>query len=263
MFGKKKLSIDFDMPEYELLVGKAKEEGKSNSAIVNSLIRLFAKVSPSVADQVAAFCHEQYIKEKNSLEQSSGFERAEIENRIREYERLSEYFGYEAKENEPDPGMRITFLKEGYVVYPDDWIRLDNVFGPAETCMYAGCVESRNSAKLGIPHFIFFCNVKSGKEYTDEMVLQVYEACAKAYPDFKKYYNAQMMTDSIGSAPEDPGYWIRLNEWNERPYFGTFPIVEKGDPIYWNKYTPDYKPPYGAMIIRSERKESETHKYNG
>ncbi|MGN1141099.1 MAG: hypothetical protein ACI4TF_07855 [Oliverpabstia sp.] len=254
MFGKKKVSIDFDIPEYELMVSVAKEKGKSNSAIINNLIRLFAKVSPDVSYQISAFCHEQYLKEKMPLENLSGFERAEVEKRVREYEKLSEYFGYKVDDSEQSPGMRITFLKDGYVIYPDDWIILDDVFGPAEECMYAGSVESRNFSKFGIPHFIYFCNVKSGKDYTDEMKTQIYNACAKAYPDFKKFYNMQIPTNHIGDNPDDSGYWDRLNEWNSMPCFSIFPIVEKHDPIFWNNFTPDYKPPFGAMIIRGQRK---------
>lgn len=241
MFGKKKVSIDFTEPEYALLASRAKIEAKSNSALVNDLISLFYRISPDVSKRIGNYCHEQYIREKQQLETLSGFERDESAKRIGQFEKLSAYFGYDTSAVEP--GMHITFLKEGYVIYPEDWIVLEDVFGPADTCMYAGVVESRNYEQYGIPHFIYFCNVKYGKDYSDDMRTRIYAACAKAFPDFKKYYNMQVLNPNMHDLRE-------IKKWDAAPYFGLFPLVEKGDPFYWHAYNPDYKPPFGAMIIR-------------
>lgn len=243
MFGKKKVSIDFLEPEYALLTEQAKREGKSNSFIVNGLINLFLRLSPEVGSKIGKFCYEQYLKEKENLEKLSGFERDEAQKRMEQYEKLSAYFGYNTKA-EADPGMKITFLKDGYVQYPKDWIVLQDVFGPADSCMYAGVVESRNSEKYGIPHFIFFSNTKYGKDYTDEMHTKIYDACSKAWPDFGKYFNMQVPARYT----TDMEY---VKKWDAAPCFGLFHIVEKGDPMYWTDSSPDYKPPFGAMIIRN------------
>ena len=247
MFGKKKVSIDFGEPEYSLLTEQAKREGKSNSSIVNKLIDLFLRISPDVAEKVGSFCHDQYLKEQTTLEKLSGFERNEVQKRMDQYEKLSAYFGYDANA-EADPGMKISFLKEGYVQYPKDWIVLPDVFGSADSCMYAGVVESRNSEKFGIPHFVFFSNKKYGKDYTDEMHAKIYEACARAWPDFGKYYNMQIPARNT----TDIEY---VKKWDAAPCFGLFHIVEKGDPMYWTDSSPDYKPPFGAMIIRDSGKQ--------
>ena len=244
IFGKKKVSIDFTEPEYALLADRAKKEGISNSAVVNGMISLFFRISPDVAKKIGNFCYQQYLQEKSTLELLSGFDRDEAQKRMTQFGKISSYFGYDTP-SEKDNSMKITFLKNGYVTYPKDWIVLDNVFGSAENCMYAGCVESRNSKKFGIPHFIFFCDMKYGKDYTDEMSEKIYSACAKAYPKFREFYNMEQPMP-------DPHDKEALQRWNEAPCFGLFHIVEKGDPIYWHDADPDYQPPYGAVIIRDD-----------
>ena len=242
MFGKKKVSIDFKEPEYALLATRAKDEGKSNSALVNSLISLFYRVSPDVAKKIGSFCREQYMQETALLETLSGFERDEAQKRANQYKNLASYFGYDTTAD-TDTGMAITFLKEGYVIYPKDWIVLEDVFGPADSCMYAGVVECRNADRYGIPHFLYFCDEQYSKDYSDDMQARIYAACAKAYPAFKEYYNMQLPAPNQGDLEA-------LEKWNTSPSFGLFHLVVKGDPFYWHEYDPEYKPPYGAMIVR-------------
>lgn len=244
MFGKKKVSIDFTEPDYSLLVPRAKEKGKSTSTIVNGLISLFFRISPDVAKKIGSFCYSQYMQEKELLETLSGFERDEAQKRTNQYERLASFFGYDTP-SEVDDYMRITFLKKGYAVYPKNWIVLDTVFGPADSCMYAGVVESLNSEKFGIPHFIFFSNVKYADNYSADMEARIYEACAKAYPDFNKFYDSQVPDPDLN----DPK---SIDEWTAAPCFRLFHLVELGDPQYWHETNPDYRPPYGAMIVRDD-----------
>lgn len=240
MFGKKKVSIDFTEPEYTLLTEQGKKEGKSNSFIINKLIGIFLRISPDVSKKVGRFCYEQYLTEQENLEKLLGFERDDAQRRTDQFAALSQYFGYDVKADK-NPGMKISFLKHGYVMYPNDWIVLNDIFGPTDTCSYAGVVESRNSSKYGIPHFIFFSNVKYGRDYTDEMTSTIYEACSKVYPDFKKYWNMQLPIPNLND--EDA-----VDAWQNAPEFSVFHIPVKGDPISWPRE--DYKPPFGAMIIR-------------
>lgn len=243
MIGKKKVSIDFSEPEYKLMVEKAKKEGKSNSAVINSLVSLILRLSPDVADMIGSYCYEEYQKETAKLEQQSGYERNETQKRADQFYTVSSYFGIDRDSYKKKTGMCFTFLKNGYVTYPKDWIILENVFGPTDDCMYAGCVECRNAGKYNIPHFIFFCNQKYANEYSDEMVEKIYAACARAYPEFKKLFNMQVPNPNLKSQES-------LKKWNDAPCFGIFHIIEKDDPLYWHNGQPNYKPPYGAMIVR-------------
>lgn len=49
----------------------------------------------------------------------------------------------------------------------------------------------------------------------------------------------------------DPKGIELMKKWQDAPEFGLFHIVEKDDPLYWNQVSPNYEPPYGAMIVRS------------
>lgn len=249
MFGKKKVSIDFTEPEYTLLTEQGKKEGKSNSFIINKLIGIFLRLSPDVAKKVGYFCHEQYLAEQSKLERLFGFERDDTQRKADQFSTLSSYFGYDEK-SEENPGMKRTYLRDGYVIYPNDWIVLNDVFGPADSCSYAGVVESRNSSEYGIPHFIFFSNAKYGRDYTDDMTDKIYEACAEAYPDFKKYWNLQLPIPDLNDEKA-------VDAWKKAPEFSVFHIPVKGDPIGWPRE--DYKPPFGAMIIR-DTYEKQVHK---
>ncbi len=154
--------------------------------------------------------------------------------------------------------MKRVMLKDGYLIIPKDFIVLQDTVDAAEKCLYAGVVESRNHEKYGIPHFVFFSNYKYGKEFDDELHTKVYEACAKAYPEFKKYFNMQVdIPQQKGGAEkwQDPEFLARMEKWDQAPCFGLFAIVEKGDPLYWNSIHPNYEPPYGAMIVRNSKKK--------
>ena len=76
--------------------------------------------------------------------------------------------------------MKKVFLKEGYVIFPEDWIILPDIYDSPDKCLYAGVVESRNSEKYKIPHFVFFSNYRYGADYPtdlDDKVLSVALQC--------------------------------------------------------------------------------------
>ena len=56
----------------------------------------------------------------------------------------------------------------------------------------------------------------------------------------------------INLSAEDEKDMFKVAKWDEAPCFGLFHLVEKGDPVYWNSLSPNYNPPFGAMIIRTE-----------
>lgn len=166
-------------------------------------------------------------------------ELAESDRRYKSYERLVSYAkGIQQIHNKKvsdNDNMRIISLKSGVVVVPKDWIVLDNFSDPSE-CMYAGVVEVRQPLEghIDANHFVFFSNYKYGIDYPEDMDEKVYAACVQKDPSFQKILDALKTKgkDEYGGIP------------------GLFHIVEKGDPMRWTKDEPDFKPPYGAMIIR-------------
>lgn len=241
---KKKVSIDFLMPEYMLMVDFAKKSNHSNSTVINALVNTFIPISTTIRSELSVFCWNKFTQTLNKLQEASGFEAQEISVEARQWKVLAKYFDEE--ENDlSSKGMRKIMLKEGYCIFPSDWIVLGNIFGAPEECMYAGVVESRNHSIYGIPHFLFFCDKKYAREYDDELEDKVYAECEKVFPEFKKFYNMQ-----IHLTKEEEKDIEKMTEWSKAPCFGLFHLVEKGDPLYWNALRPDYIPPAGAMIVR-------------
>lgn len=242
MFDKKKVSIDFSQHSYNLLTEHARTTKKSNSAIINDLCQAILPLSDNILKKFGKFCDENLTEAIEEHQSKTGFEALETAKELAQWIALSKFFPYEEENTRKMKRFR---LKEGYCIVPQDYIVLDNIFGPPEECMYAGVVESRNSEKYGIPHFLFFCNTKYANYYTDEMEATIYAACAKKFPDFNKYYDMQKDLPLKEAQDQE-----KVKEWMSLPFFGLFHIVEKGDPLYWNPVTPDYIPPDGAMIIR-------------
>ena len=114
-------------------------------------------------------------------------------------------------------------LKGGYVTYPSGWVVLDDVCGPAEDCRYAGVVEFHNSTGYGIPHFLFFCDTQYEVDYSDELIKRVKDACAKAYPDLKRYLDTPLPSLAIKDAED-------RTKWADTPSFGIFSLPVEGDP---------------------------------
>lgn len=242
---KKKVSIDFSLPEYDLLSRQAKAKGQSNSYIINELVGTFIPVVPEIKKELATYCANKYLECISELQRLSGYESQDIAIVASQWKTLENYFHVNV-ENLPNQNMKKIQLKDGYCIVPKDFVVLGDICGRPEECLYAGVVESRNSKTYGIPQFLFFCNVKYAREYTDELEAKVYKECEKVFPEFKKYYNMQ-----IDLKPEEENNLYKIAEWDKAPRFGMFHLVEKGDPVYWNSLNPNYNPPYGAMIVRT------------
>lgn len=248
MFDKKKLSIDFSQHSYDLLTKYARENKKSNSLIINELCQAILPLSHDILKKLGKFCRENMAEAASEQQSKTGYEAGEAAKTVSQWISLSKLFPYDEEEN---TRKMVRFqLKEGHCIVPQDYLVLDDIFGAPEECMYAGVVESRNSQKYGIPHFLFFCNEKYSADYSDEMEATIYDNCRKKFPDFDKYFNMQK-TISMEEAL-DPKIG---KEWMGLPCFGLFHIVEKGDPLYWTPITPDFIPPDGAMIIRPKKEE--------
>ena len=245
MFSKKKVSIDFGMPEYKLMIDYAQKKNQSNSMVINELVSTFIPLSTSMRKELNEFCGNKLIECLNRLQNKNGFEAQDINVEAAQWKALVKYFSVDNVDL-PKANMKKMMLKNGYCIFPNDWIILGNICGEPEDCMYAGVVESRNSAIYGIPHFLFFCDKKYAREYDEELKAKVYAECERVFPQFKKLFNMQ-----INLTIEEEKDMDKMAEWEKAPCFGLFHLVEKGDPMYWNALRPDYIPPAGAMIVRT------------
>lgn len=244
---KKKVSIDFNEANYCLVVQEAKDRGESNSMVINDMISTILTLSHDTKNDLAIYCkNQQDILYKNiHYLDIDSMEYQEKLLKMKQYEKLIKLFG-DIHQKEDD-NMRRILLKEGYCIFPKDWIMLDPIEGEgsAEDCMYAGVVECRNGKRWNVPHFVYFCNYKYGSDYPSDFEDKVYKQCEKKYPRFKELFNMQMELSFADM--KDPE---KVKEFSENPCFGLFSFVEKGDPLFWNSASPNYKTPAGTLIVR-------------
>lgn len=256
MLGKKKVSIDFEADNYKLLTSAAKEADVSNSTIINKLVRHILPIPQNILQELGDYCWDRYAELLDSLQTVSGFETKIIKQQANYWRILGDFCGHSEKE-EPTPGnMREVMLLDGFCIFPKEWVCLDNVFGvPTDQCRSAYVVESRNSAKYGIPDFIVFSpdppDYKYNPDLSPDQKRTIYDACAKAFPEFTKFYNMQVhLTEEEGRDFE------KLKMWDQAPCFEIFNVAEEASEIYRDPITHKFEPPAGAMIVRSQKKES-------
>lgn len=101
--------------------------------------------------------------------------------------------------------MRIIQIKNGVLILPDDpdIILVDNA-APHE-CTSAGFVETRwyswgiqpyrEYEDCKMPNFVFFHNLKSNEAFPEALEKDVYDACVKKYPAFRKVLEIQRPED--------------------------------------------------------------------
>lgn len=252
--GKKKVSIDFGTSEYETLKNYTKKEDISSSQAVNNVIWVYG-MSPDVRKDIVNFCKKKSDELKIEESKEIGYCRSDASSKSAQYLYMANLLNFGigmATEDPLDKSFTKIYIKGGYVIFPKNWIVLPDVLAPTKACSYAYAVECRDPyGKYNMPHFIAFGEVPSS-ELTQEMEDQIYQACSEKYEPFKDLWNAWKQVESSFSDPSKLSD-KELQQWDQAPVIGIFPIVTKGDPAYWTAWEPDYKPPYGAMIIRDEK----------
>ena len=243
-------SVDLRVDNFNALKDYAEQVGSTYGRVINDLIRTFLRLPESVKDDLADYCREKYL-EIDTLKTYGYSQSADAYRPFYAYEDLSDFFS-KGRKSVPY-GMRRIYLKDGYLICPNNWIVLQDAFGEKpENCMYAGVVEARNSEKYGIPHFVFFNDIPYDQGYTDKDEEKVYNACIKAWPRFKEILNMQVPPPTI--SPKDEGYMEAAEKHLASPFVGMFHITGSDDPMQKLLNRPD---PFGCMIIRDGTKNEE------
>lgn len=132
--------------------------------------------------------------------------------------------------------QQIFRMKDAYLVCPNDWVELTDLFMPSEKSTYAYAVKSSNTED--IPIFIFFSN-KRFSDLTEEMMNEVYASCKQASLEFSESFNRQIPAPNR----DDIRYYSNLVAWRNSPKIDVYSIMNK------DEITAFSLPPYGAMII--------------
>lgn len=232
---KKKLSVDFEIQNYNLLTTFGEKYKMSNSQIINYLIEHFLKLSGDSKNEFAANTKIQIDSLKKIYSECQEFEANQVSQNISLLEDLLLFFtdGKGYRENEVEKMKRIEML-DSYVVIPNDWIVVENK--NPQDCKYAGVIEIRNSTTYNMPHLLFFCEVPIIELTTIEEE-RILSACEVCYPDFKK-----IRTMQVKPVYDENKNILNSELWEKAPTIGLFPIHIFGE---------DNTFPCGSMIVRT------------
>lgn len=139
------------------------------------------------------------------------------------------------------PNMTRLELKGGYVLYPLDWIVVNQK--EAMECTYAGVIECR-LASYNMPHLLFFLRKKMSALTKDDYE-EINRKATEAYPTFKELLEQQVTPIDD---PDQPGHMLNEDEWMQSPQLGYFPIYIWGT----STASPYYFLPLPAMVVHTD-----------
>lgn len=255
---KTKLTFDLSDENRERLERKKSELGTTYGNTINNLLSTFCDIPSLVKTDLLSFIK---IKAKildTEIDTAGDYLVEKLKAQKNAYMDIGKYLNngeaISLEDSKKKPTLTKYPLKDGVLICPDDWI----VLNPAEACnmKYAGVIECRNSEDFGIehfgkpiPHFLFFSNKKYGKEFDGAYTDRIDQLCAAVWPNF------QIVLDNKVEAIYDPinrAQLLNCDAWRTAPTIGHFSIYEQGDPTFG----PNYEPPLGARIIRTESTEA-------
>lgn len=215
--------------------------------MINKIISTFCRMPKGIKKVIEKTCIKEYerLSEEIAHTEANSYHREPLiqeRDSYMEILRLMNGGVYEIEEEkDEEPTMRKIKLADGYLIIPSDWI----IVNPerAENCRYAAVLECRNSAKYGVPHFIYFNNFRYACDYTDHMEAEFYSLCKKAWPKFSEIQELSEKNKLVPD-PENKGQYLNADAHLAAPIIGLFHIEEQGSRAHG-------EPPYGAMIVRT------------
>lgn len=246
---KVKSVITFDLSNFRVASREAKKLGTTFSRYLNYLISLTLDVPTLVQGELSIFCAQ---KSASVDEQNSLYWMYRERNIQESYKELAIFW---AQKDPYTKGknmlMRKTDMKDGYIVYPADWVVLDGVQCDAKDSVRACVIEVKNGKKYGMPHFLFFTNKDVGDPFTIDEENAIHLACIKAVPSF-----AQVLRDGVDQPTmpmSDPRYKEAAKRFLASPIPGIFFIPATDDPYYCMQD----EPLFGCRIVRNISKNED------
>ena len=246
---KVKSVINFDLSNFRVASREAKKLGTTFSRYLNYLISLTLDVPTLVQGELSIFCAQ---KSASVDEQNSLYWMYRERNIQESYKELAIFW---AQKDPYTKGknmlMRKTDMKDGYIVYPADWVVLDGVQCDAKDSVRACVIEVKNGKKYGMPHFLFFTNKDVGDPFTIDEENAIHLACIKAVPNF-----AQVLRDGVDQPTmpmSDPRYKEAAKRFLASPIPGIFYIPATDDPYYCMQD----EPLFGCRIVRNVNKNED------
>lgn len=246
MASGKKLSFDITKENQSKLEKVKRDSHIPYGRTINSLIETFCVPPEEIRSDMIAFCESKIQFLSKQMDIAKGYELERTTMLVEKYIGIITFFKgttVSLEEIKSKPKMSTIAIKDGTVIYPDDWI----VINPhtANGFSNAGVVECREACGLRAPHFLFFTN--ETRKFSCEETERINTLCAKASPVFEKILELQV---HLVEDPEHPGKFLNEKEFLDSPQISHFFLYEQDDPFY----PPEYEPPYGARILRRKDK---------
>ena len=235
-----KFSVDVSGENKKYLDELTDNLGMKYGPSINLIISVFAGMPKDIKATILGFCEEKYRELTSYQKVADEMEKAELENKKEWYLTIARLMnkGRDIVIKHED-AMRKIEIKNGYLIIPADWIILNPE--QAKYCMYAGVLECRNSARYGIPHFVFFSDTKYACDYDALLYEHIQEMCTKAWPDYKALVLDRQV--KLIMDPDRPGQYLNAQDFMEAPTIGHFHISESSECD---------NPPCGAVIVRTK-----------
>ena len=187
---KTKSVITFDLSNFRVASLEAKKLGTTFSRYLNYLISLTLGIPALVQEELSFFCAQ---KSASVNKQNSLYWMYRELNIQESYKELAIFWAQkDSYTKEKNISLKRTDMKDGYIVYPADWVVLDGVQCDAKDSVRACVIEVKNGKKYGMPHFLFFTNKDLGDPFTVDEENAIYLACVKAATNF-----AQVLRDGM------------------------------------------------------------------
>lgn len=246
---KAKSVITFDLSNFRVASREAKKLGTTFSRYLNYLISLTLGIPALVQGELSVFCAQ---KSASVDEQNSLYWMYRERNIQESYKELAIFWAQkDPYTKEKNILLKRTDMKDGYIVYPADWVVLDGVQCDAKDSVRACVIEVKNGKKYGMPHFLFFTNKDVGDPFTIDEENAIYLACVKAVPNF-----AQVLRDGVDQPTmpmSDPRYQEAAKHFLASPIPGIFFIPATDDPYYCMQD----EPLFGCRIVRNISKNED------
>ena len=149
----------------------ANKLGVTQNKYVNITLDTFSGLPRELKIIFAKCCMTQINKERKDKEFISGFSRSQADRRIRQLEKMLDFFNDFKNYPHNEEYMKTVEIVDGYVIFPQNWIIINQ--SEARYCKYVYVIEMLNGTKYGTPHLIGFTNTpinnideKKKKKYT-------------------------------------------------------------------------------------------------
>lgn len=243
-FPTSKLTLDLTDKNQEILEQIKTEHQIPYGVTINNLIDIFCSIPGPVKKELLAFIKSQVLILCKKINADDSLSNIESLKSLESYTAIASFLNngnplFIQKSDERLLMKKIS-IRNGVLICPDDWIYVNP--NDAANSLYACAIECQNHLQYNIPHFVFFSNIRTVFDYSEEYKRYIYRLCTSVYPRFANILKMQV---APVEDPEHPGSLLNATQYRNAP------IVKPFD-IYINDHLTEYfesGPIYGAQIV--------------